>query len=57
MANSAGLIGLARSTTRPIVPGHGKARLEPGPCRHDPMGSVVPGPSIGHAGPARARLD
>jgi hypothetical protein len=57
MVNSVGLIGPARSTARPIVPGHGTARLEPGPCRHDPIGSAVLGPSTGHAGPARARPD
>jgi hypothetical protein len=57
MANSVGLIGSSWSTARPIVPGHGTTRLEPGPCRHDPMGSVVLEPSTGHAGPARAWSD
>jgi hypothetical protein len=37
MANSAGLIGPAQSTTR----------VELGPCRHGPMASVVTVPSTG----------
>jgi hypothetical protein len=53
----AGLIGPALGTARPVVPGHGTARLVPGPCRHGPTGSAVPGPSARHAGPARARHD
>jgi hypothetical protein len=57
MANRAGLNGPARSTARPVVPGHGTARLVLGPCRHGPIGSAVPGPTIRHAGPARARHD
>jgi hypothetical protein len=57
MASRAGLIGPARGPARPVVPGHGTARLVPGPCRHGPTCSVVPGPSTRHAGPARARHD
>jgi hypothetical protein len=57
MANIAGLIGPAWSTARPVVPGHGTTRVEPGPCRHGPKASVVPRPSAEHAGPARARPD
>jgi hypothetical protein len=52
MANSARLIGPARSTARPIVPGHDTIWLEPGPCRHGSMANAVPGPSVEHGGPA-----
>jgi hypothetical protein len=57
MASRAGLIGPALGTARPVVPGHGTTRLVPGPCRHGPTGSAVPGPSARHAGPAQARHD
>jgi hypothetical protein len=49
--------GPEHSTAHSAQARHGTTRLELGPCRHSSMASVVPGPSVKHSGPARARPD